>query len=216
MRIKRCYTPMLMALGIIASVGLALLLALYVNVGVARAGGGGPPPGGCTDSPWGDWCCTEPADDGWCWGPGVSTYFGCDLVRYHVVCAIDRLTWALEPRPMPICQSDYSCVEPTGGDLWLADVCEPNDGFSDNGEMTWDSDYGGPLQIATAPEGPWFEVQVNGPPWVVTEEMMNSFAAMVGLEDWHDLWMRSGGGNPQHVGNAVSTRAGRMAEICGW
>jgi hypothetical protein len=57
-------------------------------------------------------------------------------------------------------------------------------------------------------------LEVNGLPWVGTEEMMDSFAAMVGVADWHKMWVRSGEGYPQHVGNAVLERDGRMDELC--
>jgi hypothetical protein len=100
------------------------------------------------------------------------------------------------------------------GSVWLADVCEPEDGFSADGGMTWDSTSPGPLQFGPTMDGPWYEVEVNGPPWVVTAENMESFAAMVGVDDWHDMWVRSGEGYPQHVGNAVTERDGRMDELC--
>jgi hypothetical protein len=57
-------------------------------------------------------------------------------------------------------------------------------------------------------------VEVNGPPWVVTEENMESFAEMVGVEDWMDMWVRSGDGYPAHVGNTVMERDARMDELC--
>jgi hypothetical protein len=100
------------------------------------------------------------------------------------------------------------------GAIWLADVCEPNDGFSDEGGMTWDSRLGGPLEFAASMEGPWYAVEVNGPPWVLTEENMESFAAMVGVDDWHDMWVRANNCYPQHVGNAVAARDARMDTIC--
>jgi hypothetical protein len=84
------------------------------------------------------------------------------------------------------CYTVWFCFAPTGGAIWLADVME----------------------------GPWYEVQVNGPPWVVTEENMEAFAAMVGVEDWHDMWVRSGDGYPQHVGNTIMQRDARMDELC--
>jgi hypothetical protein len=62
--------------------------------------------------------------------------------------------------------------------------------------------------------GPWHEVQVNGPPWVVAEENMESFAEMVGVEGWHDMWVRSGDGYPAHVWNTVEERDARMDEFC--
>jgi len=98
--------------------------------------------------------------------------------------------------------------------IWLADVCEPNDGFSENGEMTLDTNLGGPLEVAASMEGPWYAVEVNGPPWVVTEETLASFAAMVGVDDWHDLWVRANECYPQHLGNLIADRGARMDELC--
>jgi hypothetical protein len=103
---------------------------------------------------------------------------------------------------------------PKGTAIWLADVCEPNDGFSDDGAMTWDSDAGAPLEFAPSMEGPWYPVEVNGPPWVVTEEMMESFAEMVGVDDWHAMWVRANGCYPRHVGNTVSERDAHMGRLC--
>jgi len=114
-----------------------------------------------------------------------------------------------------------ACLVPSAGltkappaAIWLADVCEPDDGFSENGEMTLDTNLGGPLEVAASMEGPWYAVEVNGPPWVVTEENLASFAAMVGVDDWHDLWVRANECYPQHLGNLIATRDARMDELC--
>jgi len=195
MKISRKYVPALTVLFIGVGVGLALLLALFIGVGTARAG---------EPYCWEEgYCCSQqwiaPGETAWCWGWIVKDIWGCETIAIYYAGGEDVSVW---------------CLEETGGDIWLADVCEPNDGFSDNGEMTWDSDHAGPLQVAAAMEGPWFELQVNGPPWVVTEEMMNAFAGMVGLDDWHEMWISSGTGTPQHVGNAVMEREGHMDALC--
>jgi hypothetical protein len=49
---------------------------------------------------------------------------------------------------------------------------------------------------------------------VVTEEMMESFAAMVGVDDWQAMWVRAGEGHPRHVGNTVSERDAHMGRLC--
>jgi len=215
MKISRKYVPALTVLFIGVGVGLAVLLALFFGVGTARAGS--PDDGDysyCGTSPEGlPYCCTGHEDWGgtwyegtqWCTGEGIEAWFGCPMVIVRYGCEGLRDNG---------CYESVSCAGATGGDTWLADVCEPNDGFSDAGQMTWDSDHAGPLQVAASPDGPWYEVQVNGPPWVVTEEMMNAFAGMVGLEDWHEMWLRSGDGNPQHVGNAIIEREGHMDTLC--
>jgi len=215
MKISRKYVPALTVVFIGVGVGLAVLLALFVGVGSARAQDDVEVVDGsyCVSLPDGlSYCCTWHAMGTWGWvtytewctGDAVEAYVGCPMIVGRVECT----TQGCETN------SFYWCMEATGGDTWLADVCEPNDGFSDTGQMTWDSDHGGPLQVAASPDGPWYEVQVNGPPWVVTEEMMESFAGMVGLEDWHEMWLRSGDGNPQHVGNAIMEREGHMDTLC--
>jgi len=214
MKINRRYVPVLVAGGIIAAAGLAL----FVGVGVALAIGGPGPGTYCGIDPYYglDYCCSGTGTQGICWGPGMDANFGCWTVEVSVsACDFNVAALTVGGDARPLCEYHLSCV-PGAGAIWLADVCEPNDGFSDAGQMTWDSDHAGPLQIAAAMEGPWYEIQVNGPPWVMTEEMMESFAAMVGLDDWHNLWISSGTGTPQHVGNAIATREGRMDDICGW
>jgi hypothetical protein len=208
MRIKRHHVSVLVAGGIGVGIGLALLLALFVGVGAARAV---DPPSGCGTAPNGaSYCCEGNVYSGQCWGPAVWDYFGCERVGYYQVCHEVPRSAAYDGR----CYTVWFCFVPTGGAIWLADVCEPNDGFSADGAMTWDSNFPGPLEFAASMEGPWYEVQVNGPPWVVTEENMEAFAAMVGVEDWHDMWVRSGDGYPQHVGNTIMQRDARMDELC--
>jgi hypothetical protein len=208
--------PALMAAGVTLGIGLALLLVLFVSAGVARA----IPAEHCVpEDP--DFCAGESQT---CWGPELVPIFGCDRITIRMANPIgcflcfDAGPTAHPRNGDPNCETIYTCVEalvkqPSVA-VWLADVCEPNDGFSADGGMTWDSGYPGPLEFAASMEGPWYEVEVNGPPWVVTEENMESFAAMVGVEDWHDMWVRSGEGYPRHVGNTVMERDARMGALC--
>jgi hypothetical protein len=221
MTIKRRYIPALVGAGVGVGLGLALLLALFVGVGTAHAVW-------CTED--GDRCCDRPLSplamdfpmplcDGpvTCWGPDIEDTFGCDRVRFWLV---DPGQCCISQFPSQYCAFDTACVRPespvpeTGGSIWLADVCEPDDGFSANGEMTIDSNFPGPLKFGASFDGPWVEVVVSGPPWVVTEEMLEAFAEMVGVEDWHDLWVRSGDGYPQYLGNMIIERDGRMDLLC--
>ena len=223
MKIRRRHMPALIAAGVVVGVGLALLLALVVSVSSARAA---EEPGD------GTWCGTEAGLAiccTWWWGGGgyhdfhevcsgpfITEYFGCPTTLEIVeicegpIVAGDNLAAADNGR----CHVSIFCTEPAGASIWLADVCEPDDGLSADGWMTWDSGHPGPLQVGASMEGPWYDVEVNGPPWALNEEMLESFAAMVGVADWHDLWVRSGEGYPQHVGNAVLERDGRMDALC--
>jgi hypothetical protein len=168
----------------------------------------------CESGPGGSFCCTGYAIAngagqlvylrGTCSGEAIEWEFGCPVVTIMMDCE-DGLKG---------CEPQVWCGPEHGGDIWLADVCEAYDGFSEDGAMTWDSSFPGPLQFGATMDGPWHEVEVNGPPWVVTEEHMESFAGLVGVEDWHDMWVRSGEGYPQHVGNTVMERDARMDELC--
>ena len=220
MKIKRRYVPVLVVAGITVGIGLALVLALFAGVGLVRAAEGPAP--GCGTAPNGEsYCCEGSGYDLTCWGPAVESYFGCDRIGTYLYCpefngdAIGTPTQISDSITVTLCYMAYFCFEDTGGAIWLADVCEPDDGFSANGEMTLDSDFPGPLRFAGSIDGPWYEVAVNGPPWVVTEEMLEAFAAMAGVDDWHDLWVRSGDGYPQYLGNMIVERDVRMDELCG-
>jgi hypothetical protein len=209
MKISRRYLPVLVVTGIMVAGGLVLLLALLIGAAPVRA----QPEEATCDGDDEDLCTR----DVYCWGAGVQEEFGCFMVRLSLV---DQECYPIcsENEEDPYCEAVVTCVggEPKAKSaaIWLADVCEPNDGFSDDGAMTWDTNAEGPLQLAASPEGPWYEVEVNGPPWVVTEENMESFAAMVGLDDWHAMWVRAGDCYPRHVGNTVSERDARMDELC--
>ncbi len=212
MKIRRRHMPVLAAAGVVVGLGLALLLALVVGAGVARAAGYPDETGdmvrcetvggysACCTIRWSDW---GTRGHQWCSGSYVTEVVGCPTTI--------EIRWDYDADP-PL--RSVWCSEPVGGSIWLADVCEPDDGFSVDGWMTWDSGYEGPLQVGASMEGPWYDAAVNGPQWALNEEMLESFATMVGVEDWHDLWLRSGEGYPQHVGNAVLERDGRMDALC--
>jgi len=227
MKIRRRHMPVLMAAGVVVGVGLALLLTLVVGVGVAQARVLFEEDGTyCGTRDGYSFCCTWWAGEGGyhdlhevCSGPWVTDVVGCSSTwEFVVTCdgspAVATAFALVAVNGNGRCQVSMFCTEPTGGSIWLADVCEPDDGFSADGWMTWDSGHDGPLQVGASMEGPWYDVEVNGPPWALNEEMLESFAAMVGVADWHNLWVRSGEGYPQHVGNAVIERDGRMDALC--
>jgi hypothetical protein len=217
MKIKRGYAPVLVVAGVGIGIGLALLVALFVSAGTAVA----QPPGIECNMTWGPYyACTGNLI---CWGPSIMEHAGCYRARVTMsnpaeCCGRPEPAAANALQQQEVeCFPVFTCLgtlAKTGGSIWLADVCEPDDGFSANGEMTIDSNFPGPLKFGASFDGPWVEVEVNGPPWVVTEEMLESFAEMAGVEDWHDLWVRSGDGYPQYLGNMIIERDGRMDLLC--
>jgi hypothetical protein len=118
----------------------------------------------------------------------------------------------------------YALDPPPHPELWLSEVCEPFDGFSADGNMTWNTKptvipprYFIHLLAAPAPEGPWSEAPVNGPPWVFTLTELQGLAAQVGVADYREVFLKVGPtGIPVNIGSAVADRAGRMDEICGY
>jgi hypothetical protein len=117
----------------------------------------------------------------------------------------------------------YAKDPPPTPNVWLSEVCEPFDGFSADGIMTWNSEpevipprYYIRLLAAPAPEGPWSDAPVNGPPWAFTKTQLEGLAAQVGVADYRDIFLKVGPtGIPVNVGSAVADRAARMGEICG-
>jgi hypothetical protein len=104
--------------------------------------------------------------------------------------------------------------------IWLADVCEPFDGFSGDGNMTWDSDadefgFRNAIYVGTSYIGPWNQVPVNGPPWVFQRSDLEDLALILGADSYQDLYLKaSDAGTPAHIGNTIRERAARMDEIC--
>jgi hypothetical protein len=100
--------------------------------------------------------------------------------------------------------------------VFLSEVCEPNDGFSDDGWMTWDTDKpGATLYYAASADGPWLSLETNGPPYVLSQADLNALAQAAGLSDYHDLWFKANDrGYPVNVGDAIRNRAAHMDDIC--
>jgi hypothetical protein len=117
----------------------------------------------------------------------------------------------------------YALDPPPHPELWLSEVCEPYDGFSADGIMTWNTEptvipprYFIRLLAAPGPDGPWVDVPVNGPPWAFTLTELEGVAAQVGVADYRDVFLKVGPtGIPVNVGSAVIGRAAHMGEICG-
>jgi hypothetical protein len=104
--------------------------------------------------------------------------------------------------------------------IWLADVCEPFDGFSGDGNMTWDSNsdefgFRNSIYVGTSINGPWNQVPVNGPPWVFQQSDLQDLALILGADSYQDLYLKaSDAGTPAHIGNTIRERAARMDKIC--
>lgn len=119
----------------------------------------------------------------------------------------------------------FQCEEPSSDPIapsvWLAGVCEPDDGFSADGWLTMGGDPGNfstdrTLYVAGSPEGPWVAVQVNGPPWVFDRPTLDALAADRGVAGYGDLWFKLGEpGNPARLGSMIVDREAHMDEYCG-
>ncbi len=101
--------------------------------------------------------------------------------------------------------------------VFLADVCEPNNGFSGDGWQTWDSDaVGTSLYYGASAEGPWLGLAINGPQWVLDETSLNAMAANAGAASYDDLWFKANErGYPVNVGDTIRNRAAKMDALCG-
>jgi hypothetical protein len=101
--------------------------------------------------------------------------------------------------------------------IWLAAVCEPNDGFSADGNMTIATDFAGSaLYAGPSATGPWTSVGVSGPPWVVTRSTLETLGAQVGAATMEDIWFKAGdGGTAARLGSLIANREGQMDAICG-
>ncbi|MGF1505371.1 MAG: hypothetical protein ACFB51_09650 [Anaerolineae bacterium] len=104
--------------------------------------------------------------------------------------------------------------------IWLANVCEPFNGFSGDGQMTWDTDaddIGLPtaLHVADDGDGPYIVMGYTGPPWGLTEAQLEYMANLVGEESYTGMWFKATeSGKPANVGATIVERAGRMDDIC--
>jgi hypothetical protein len=105
--------------------------------------------------------------------------------------------------------------------VWLADVCEPLDGFSSDGWTTVGSNaavlpWGTGLFVATGPDGPWTETSFIEPPYIISHDQMDALVAMLGVAGPEDVWMRAGSnGTAARYGSMVIDRAAHMDALCG-
>jgi hypothetical protein len=101
--------------------------------------------------------------------------------------------------------------------VWLADLCEPNDGFSSDGWMTFDTDDAtATLMVGPSMDGPWTAVEANGPPWALSQETIAALVASQSVDAAGDLWFKAGdGGFPQNLGSLITNREAKMDALCG-
>ena len=82
--------------------------------------------------------------------------------------------------------------------------------------MTVGSDTATALYAGASAEGPWLEVYVNGPPWVLTDTYLAYLAGELGVASYTDLWLKgsgeSGNSKAQHLGSMIVDRANGWSE----
>jgi hypothetical protein len=132
-----------------------------------------------------------------------------------------QITWTIScsavvvPPPAPV-----DSAEPLSA-VFLSDVCEPDGSFAQGGHLTLDTDADdlgrpAPLLVAASQGGPWLRTAYASPPYILSYASAQALAALVGLSDYHDLWIKVGEqGSPVHLGNAIREREGRMDQLCG-
>lgn len=107
--------------------------------------------------------------------------------------------------------------------VWLAGVCEPEDGFSTaeyGNVITIGSDanskqYGNTLYVGTSADGPWTATGVAGPNYILTKSQVEALAASLGLADYHDLWFKvSDSGIAANLGSMIADREAKMDSLC--
>ena len=79
--------------------------------------------------------------------------------------------------------------------IFLADVCQPNDGFGGDGYMTLDTDAGSlgvapQLYYGASADGPWMALEANGPPYNLTMSDLTAMATAAGAADYTALWLK--------------------------
>lgn len=111
----------------------------------------------------------------------------------------------------------YSCGSNTKAPgLWLADVCEPDHGFSSDGWMTWGTDQANTLYAGASSDGPWLATGFNGSTHVMSRQHLADITSMVGLSDSDQVWlMSSESGKPVRIGSEIYDRDVRMDALCG-
>jgi hypothetical protein len=142
--------------------------------------------------------------------------FACDVGQWVYFCV--RADMAGDPACMP---DDPVPADPVASGLWLAAVCEPDDGFSEAGNMTLAGSLGNMdndtrLFVAAAMDGPYVPVAASGPPWVLTRDAVSALAADRGVGNPHALWFRMGEhGQPANLGSMIADRDAHMDGYCG-
>jgi|GEM_PF-3262968 len=99
--------------------------------------------------------------------------------------------------------------------LWLAELCEPNTGFSAAGWMTFGSDVEHYSIFAShSPNGPWTPTTLKSP---VSKPQLNAVVTQVAAANYSDLWLKAqDSGKPMKLGDAISARDTRMNALCGF
>jgi hypothetical protein len=115
------------------------------------------------------------------------------------------------------CPAAAATKEPVAPGIWAAAVCEPNNGFSSDGNLTLDTDVKNvSLMVAASADGPWVSAEVNGPQWVLTEATLSTLAKSLNVADFHNLWFKAGdAGQPALLQSMITNRAAKMGAICG-
>ena len=111
-------------------------------------------------------------------------------------------------------------ANPVAPSIFLADVCEPHDGFSSDGWMTLDTDADElgadtTLYVGASASGPWIPVAANGPSWALSHALVEQLAISAGVTSYNHLWVQVGeGGKAANLGSLIIGRAARMDALC--
>lgn len=154
----------------------------------------------------------------WTYIPGTVTYTFRVSGRYNLAWgASSEALWTVLCVPAPHVPAE----PPPSPAVFLADVCEPEDGFSADGWMTLDTDaddlgYLPVLWVGNSIEGPWVETGYSSAPYILNRPAVDALGALVGAADYHELWLKvTEGGQPMRLGSAIIGREARMDRLCG-
>jgi hypothetical protein len=81
-----------------------------------------------------------------------------------------------------------------------------------------DSDTPGvALYVAPSAGGPWSQVTMSDPPWIISRDIITSIASAQGVATYQDLWLKAGENNGRVflLGSMIDDREFRMPELCG-